>query len=83
MRIAIRARCSTTGPVDNQARAAAADCDGTTAGARGNRRYLDGHRDRTWLAMAPTSGLMTRSIRAVFDGLIDDARVFDTALPCR
>lgn len=41
---------------------AAGDFNGTASGARGNWRYLDDHRDRTWLAMATmstTPALMT------------------------
>jgi Concanavalin A-like lectin/glucanases superfamily len=34
---------------------AAGDFNGTATGARGNWRYLDDHRDRTWLTMAITS----------------------------
>ena len=38
---------------------AAGDFNGTASGARGNWRYLDDHRDRTWLAMATMPTLMT------------------------
>lgn len=38
---------------------AGVDFNGTVNGARGNWRYLEDHRDRTWTPMAVMSGLMT------------------------
>jgi len=59
---------------------AAGDFDGTAAGRTGHWRYLDDHRDRTWLAMTPDADLAM--IGADASNTIATCTSRDNAGPC-